>query len=536
MADPPGKPGSPRQPAGRSSGRGQVVVAVIGLAVLALGVLGVRLAPGAGGWPDVVYRSLQLFVLDGGALDGLTTPLNPVLQVARFLAPAVTVLAIILAVSSLFADTVRRLWATLRRGHAVVCGDSDESWILAANLRHEGRRVVVVSRGGDRAPRGVPVVVGDARNPRTLRTAGAARAADVFTFAERDADYEFRGVAVTTAVALTAGRIERGRRAPQLTTYAEVTSNDLGEALWLRASASPGVAPIDFFSLTDVAARVLLRTWPVGRTTAAVVASGDLGQAVRRSLSRSRTVPQHHQMPDATTLDEWRSLGVDQIYVCLEREQEAITAALRLAAGDPPWRIVVCLPRREPFAEALGEGGRVSVFGILDEACRLDTIAEASLTNRLAKVTEQLARAIHHRYLESAARSPATGTRTGPAAVPWDDLPEALRESNREQARTIGYYLSEIGARIAFEPARTAFRFTPAEIGLLSKREHQRWMQERLAAGIRWGPERTDTEHPDLVEWSELSPDARRKDTDAIMRMPDLLDAEGLYLRRDDDQ
>ena len=52
------------------------------------------------------------------------------------------------------------------------------------------------------------------------------------------------------------------------------------------------------------------------------------------------------------------------------------------------------------------------------------------------------------------------------------------------------------------------------------------------SAGYRYGPSRRGQEHPDLVDWPNLSDVSKEKDVSAVRGLPGLLADEGLYIRR----
>jgi replication-associated recombination protein RarA len=65
---------------------------------------------------------------------------------------------------------------------------------------------------------------------------------------------------------------------------------------------------------------------------------------------------------------------------------------------------------------------------------------------------------------------------------PWDELDEANKNSNRNQALQIPEKLQKI--HYDFLPAVGEvqdFQFSPDEIEILAEMEHDRWMNERLA-------------------------------------------------------
>jgi hypothetical protein len=116
---------------------------------------------------------------------------------------------------------------------------------------------------------------------------------------------------------------------------------------------------------------------------------------------------------------------------------------------------------------------------------------------------------------------------------PWEELPDDLRQANLAQAAHIGTKLDAIDCAVVPESATAAdFAFSEAEIELLAKMEHQRWVQERQAQGYVHGPNRAGKQHPDLVDWQYLSDSARDKDRDAIGELPVILRQAGFQILR----
>jgi hypothetical protein len=147
-----------------------------------------------------------------------------------------------------------------------------------------------------------------------------------------------------------------------------------------------------------------------------------------------------------------------------------------------------------------------------------------------ADLTRQLARAIHQAYVDNnAARGDSPPQ--NPAMLPWEELPEDLKQSNLAQAADIGTKLDAIGcAAVPDSAAAPDFAFTEADIELLAKMEHQRWVQERQAQGYVYGPKREGKQHPDMVGWQYLSENAREKDRDAIRELPAILRQAGFRI------
>jgi hypothetical protein len=154
----------------------------------------------------------------------------------------------------------------------------------------------------------------------------------------------------------------------------------------------------------------------------------------------------------------------------------------------------------------------LAVFPFLDKACT-PAIVEGGLR-------EQLARAIHEDYLGRAGAG--DGLRR-----PWDELDDEQRESSRRAADGIIDGMDEIGFDLV--PLRRwggdDVAFEPSALDRLARREHERWMTERTAAGWTHGEVRDDQrkQNPLLVPWDELAEPAKESNRQAAQALPSML-------------
>jgi TrkA-N domain len=132
---------------------------------------------------DALFRSLQLFALEGG----VTSQATPwALNVARFMAPLAVAYATVVALMTILRDQVQcALAAALARDHVVLIGLARSSDEVAASLRRSGHRTVLVEANGkhERIPgiraTGTLVIIGDPAQPPILRRARIASARHV---------------------------------------------------------------------------------------------------------------------------------------------------------------------------------------------------------------------------------------------------------------------------------------------------------------------------------------------------------------------
>ena len=125
-----------------------------------------------------------------------------------------------------------------------------------------------------------------------------------------------------------------------------------------------------------------------------------------------------------------------------------------------------------------------------------------------------------------------------PEYASFDDQPELLQESNRDQARDIPAKVRALGYRIAAigksGGAGRVTAFAPAEVEYLAYLEHRRWVEERLRHGWTWGEKRDDVRrtHPDLVPYDELSEASKALDRLAAGSLLTILEEAGLGVYR----
>jgi hypothetical protein len=79
------------------------------------------------------------------------------------------------------------------------------------------------------------------------------------------------------------------------------------------------------------------------------------------------------------------------------------------------------------------------------------------------------------------------------------------------------------------------FEFTPEEIEILARMEHQRWLNEHINEGWTYNPGAKDLNRktsPYLLDWDELPEDFKRYNRDAIQSLPIFLARAGFQILR----
>ncbi|MFE8597264.1 NAD-binding protein [Archangium violaceum] len=556
------------------------------LSTLGLGVVGLRdyLGDPLFGLSDLLYQSAQLFVLQIEVLPG-RTPWT--LDVARWSAATVSFYAVLRAGSVIFAGELERLRLRRLSGHVVVCGLGRKGHQLAQDFLSRGERVVIIEKDEENdsllAAResGALVLLSAAADEAILRQARVAQASLLLAVTGDD------GANIETA--LTARRLVR-ERASGRTTPLRVLAHvgDLQLCSLLRASkVLTGPEPVEAqpFNIHEAAARVLLRDNPLDRERMesgdpsfvhlCVVGFGQMGESVALQAARlthlangsrlrvtivDRKAEERRQRflgrcPGFTEvadldvlegdveyaevlsrLEEW---GQDphrllNIVVCFDDDRRGLACGLtlveRLRGRRVPVRVRMS---HEAGMSALvhgsGEGrwnGRISVFGMIDRLCNRESI--------LGETLDLLARTAHTDYLRrKLAEGEVLGAR--PALREWPELDEFFRETNRQQADHIPVKLRAVGCRSEPTPSGTGgFAFTPEEVELLARMEHDRWCARYLLDGWHKGPRDDEARtHPCLVPWEDLEETYRDNDRAAIRQIPGLLALIGRHIVRE---
>lgn len=542
----------------------RIFFVVVGLAALVCGYLGLdQLLRGQESAPlNLLYYDLQLFVLGSAPLDDHPGPYPPLLEFARFGAPAVTIYAFAEAGRLVFATELRRLRTRWAHHHVIVCGDGMVAGTLARRLRSAGRRVVTVSADRVENRPDARHVTGAARDPDVLRAAGVGRATALYACTEDSA--------ANTAIALAAARHgRRGRRRP-IEVYAQVADPELCLALQARhlgRSEHPG-ARIDFFNVDNLAARKLFNREPLQPVDGhpprvVVIGASAFGFAVLIELARrwrvrrpvDRSVLRVALIDEAATTAEAQltarypflrrvcriapydgsltdvlsgrsfPLPPDRVFICYDDEQRALKTAFvaeQVWAGGPG-SMVVRLDRLAGLREAFGSGPGEGMFDALTGALRLYGVVQAACDPDL--IGHDLARTIHESYLMARGRH-GDGPATNPNLVPWEELPEATRQANRAQVDGFVSRLHDVGCVLSprLGPG-DEYALTEPDIDHLARQEHERWMAQRKSEGWRYGARRDDVRklHPVLVAWNELSEEMRERNRDIIRELPSIL-------------
>ncbi|MGD0521998.1 MAG: RyR domain-containing protein [Terracidiphilus sp.] len=166
---------------------------------------------------------------------------------------------------------------------------------------------------------------------------------------------------------------------------------------------------------------------------------------------------------------------------------------------------------------------RLQVFGTLEEILSPGVLFGSRL--------DALAQALHEDY-----RRRSQENINQQANVPWHELPEFMKMSNRWRADHTPLLLALAGFHMEEDvKSPVVLELTAEETELLAQLEHRRFTIERRLVDWMSGESRQQLQrkHPHLADWSMLEEDQRDWNRREVAILPKLLAGLGVELRRE---
>ena len=527
---------------------------------------------------DIFYRTLQLFALESGFVSG---SVGWELQIARFLVPAAAAYTAAQALAIIFREQLQLFRVRFLKDHIVICGLGRKGLLLSGGFREREEQVVVIEQDEDNGllgncrEQGAIILIGNAADPVLLRKARVNKAKYVISVCGGDG--------ANAEVAVHARELVWDRKGKALSCLIHISDFQLCNLLREREIrlGKLDAFRLELFNVFESGARILLDDYPpfskMGedynyRPHLVVVGMGRMGESLVVNAARNwwdrdkksgerlritlidreagkkkeslclrypqlervcdlRPVEVDIQVPEFERaeflFDDQGRCDVTMVYVCLDDDSNALGAALmirqQVRALEIP--IVIRMTQDAGLATLLRgkedkpEGfANLHAFGLFDHTCTPDLISRCTY--------EILARAIHEDYFRIE-RAKGHTPETNPSAVPWGELEETYKKSNRRAAEHIRVKLDAIGCDIAITTDwdTPRFEFTPEEVELLAQMEHERWVEEKLSDRWRYNPTK-DLEKktiPYLVPWDDLSETDKDKDRNQVRNLPAFL-------------
>jgi hypothetical protein len=585
------KTGIPRRLFGRALRDYQwVLILGIWVVMLCLGYIGLSrwsIHHGESRSPfDLIYLTLQLVTIESGSVSG-TVPWE--LEIARFGLPVLAAYTALQALAVLFQEQTKLLRLWFIRDHIVLCGLSRKGLLLAKNLLEQGYRVVLIELDESHdlieqlRVRGAIILIGDATDQMVLQRASVHKARYLIAVCEDDG--------TNAEIAVQAQNLIASFDRDPLTCIIHVVDPRLCDLLREREIGGitfPGLR-LELFNVYERGAQLVLEEYPPFEMDGGeldhpphvlLIGMGKMGEILvtriahawhsshpaskdrlrltvidRNADEKLRSLEVRHphltscfhfyafaidvtssDFFEADFLKDVKKNGVDIAYICFDNDSLGLNIGLNLARltrkqGIP---IVVRMVEERGLSLLLGgemkdQGGfsNLHAFSLLDRTCTPGLL--------FGGLHELLARSVHEDYLRQRRRLDQS-PEEDKVLVPWDQLPEKIKDTNRRYADHISLKLQAVDCNLA--PLRDwdaiEFSFTDPEIELMAQMEHERWVRERIGEGWAYAEEREDDGkvHPSLIDWGDLPEDEKEKNRTFIHDLPRILARSGFQIQR----
>lgn len=546
-------------------------IAIAGVLAAGLGFWGYliyfHLNGGPGGIFDAIYLTALLFMFQ---FTGELGPKPWPLEVARFLAPAVTSYTVVLAILRIMGQ---RWQLTRLTGHVVVCGLGYKGVYLAKSHLRDGKRVVIIEADEDNdwieicRSLGAVVLNGDAADEDMLRQARVASASQLIAVCEKDT--------TNIQIAMLASKLTRRDRSPALAPLHCLVH--IVSLKWCASLRSLGVLDGSESGFTSVSfnffensARSLLTAQPLDRERIkpddprhvhlVLVDANDMAEAlmiqsIRIAHFANSTRPRitvigeqvdreknqfYAQFPfaDQTADIEFRRGTVQDpairrdlvawatdstrlltVAVCIQEETAAMETALTLPVELRQRAIPV-------FVRLAEESGIAGVLECVQQKLGVQAFGSIHDGCRIRDDLDRQAKAMHEVYLAEAQRAGRTPEQDA-AMRPWKKLDSGFKDSNRQEADHIPIKLRAVccvAVPAKDAPEGAVFAFTDEEVEILARMEHARWCAERFLAGWTLGPSDKPRQiSPYLVPYDQLEDKIKEYDRVAVRNIPKIL-------------
>ncbi|MCJ7716792.1 MAG: NAD-binding protein [Anaerolineales bacterium] len=541
---------------------------------------------------DNLYLTLGLISLNSGAA---TPPISWELQVARFLVPAVTAYTAFLAFTSVFIQQTDRVKLWFIQDHVIICGLGRKGFRLANQFLQIGTPVVVIEIDegndwiGNIRSAGAIVMNGDASDPELLKKVKLNHASCLISVAGDDGK--------NAEVAVNAEMITQTRKDSCLTCIIHIFDAHLWRLLREKElqTIQNSHFRLELFNIFDRGAHLMLQENPPlsDHTTGQaphilIIGLGKMGQQLVIGSARSWKLSNpnidkkmeisvidiaaeqklqslQNQNPRLHNLVEFQAINMDLLsgdfdkaaelfftgddfnldiaYICLDDETFCLQTGLRLnhQFRSQSLPFVMRMAESGGLALLLGDDldkqnrnsfGNLKIFDLLDQTCTAELIQLGT--------HEILARNLHAVYLEG---SQGSGESLGEddAHVPWDELPDYLKENNRQLADRIPAMLSATGYKIAplqdWDAENLAFQENipgDDQVSLMARMEHENWCQGKMQEGWEYGQKKNSRikHNPNLLPWDDLPEIEKEKNKKYIRDLPKLLARAGFQIEK----
>lgn len=534
---------------------------------------------------DVIYYALQMFTLNAGWMDWSDSSYILMLDVARLSAAVVSLSTVLLLLSTVFSEQLRKLQLWLCFNHIIICGNGFVGSRFAQELKKKHEIVFIGQESDNNLSSGTQnsdsiFVKGDPTDVSVLRKAGINRAKYLICALENDNK--------NAKVAIQASNIVNLKNGVLLTCFVHVFNPELHEIFRVNEfTCKKDFSRIEIYNIFNFGARQILRLYPafseiknsfLTNDHIMIVGLGNMGEnlliraarewwflnknsgrkllvtiidknANKKKKSLCIRYPNLKESCDFRTFNaninspenlkdlffqEITEEPVNSAYICLREDIDGILFSLRLSKTlkKKPIPIVVRINDDNIPTTLLNEARKKDLFENIHLFNLWDSVDVKELIE--SGTRELIAKAFHEYYVS---HQESSEKKTKAAKTEWKDLTEDERNQNEKAVDDLPIKMKHVACRINKLEIwnNEIFDFTLYELCKLARHEHKRWCQEYFENGWKYGPERNKKKktHPNLVDWSKLDNGEKAKNIDSIKDIPLILSKVDLEIRRE---
>jgi hypothetical protein len=566
------------------------LLALVWVMVFILGYIGLSQVYPTETFPNLIFYTMQLFVMNSGTYQG---PPDLVLNIARVLAPLLLYLSILAFVAHRFYYHIElfrlRLFA---RDHIIICGLGYVGSIVLRNSLSTGSApIVAIEKDPDHNEvlwckrHGIPVVIGDATDTKTLERARISTAHSLYVVTGSD---EINAKVIAQATAFT-----KDRKTP-LKCHVHIIDPNFTNLLHTLQHSIRGKAGLEikFLNIYQIASFWYVEKLPdllpvsAGATGihVLIVGVGRMGESlifelakrsqqqyfggkphqririsiVDRDAARKKALLENRyaHLSDYCelipyTLEINSSEFYEANYLDSSNGSHSLSAAFIVTADeslnfstglflnqklkDSSIPVIIRTVQEKGFAHFFNElTGKDT--GDYKNLRAFPLVSFSSFIDSSADLDELIARTLHRNYQIMRFNEDGAQPGSEPSLMPWDKLDENFKDANRDQARCIKRAVEREGytliSRVTWDDPLTVF--SADEIERMAIMEHQRWWDNRKKNGWTYGPKKDvpGKISPYMVPWEDLTEDIRDYDRKFVKIYPRILAMVALTLKK----
>ena len=514
---------------------------------------------------DLAYLSLNLFFMQFSAKG--TIPLS--LDIARWLAPATLSYAVIKAIMSLVQTKVVQFKINHLRNHAVIIGLNSRSVNIALSFRQNGIQTLVIDDQalnqywGDIKKHKILHLVLNFNDTSLLENIKLSKANYLFASTQSDntnlniiySAYCAKQKMPASLVLQTVCKIEDDRllhasneRHLFALDHDNMSTRTLNYKLIAARSTVNEFGPHKYISDYSILSNLSILIAGENTFTAELVvrlaqiaiygspqklriillgdSSAGIAQRITKTHPNITKIATIEVIASEAFLEEqYHSAilqsAVDIVYVCPIQTGEKLIMLQRFLNIPQNIPVVVCETQEQRSFEWLktefSARKNIKFVNINTAISHFEDVFESRL--------DQIAIIIHNHYRKLLMAKGETSEQNQ-SLVKWTDLPESLKNANRDQADHIAIKCHYLTGKSIATTQEIEAALTSSAKQALAQMEHQRWLNEKKLAGWQYtqGEKNVVSKlSPSLIEWDALPEKEKQKDIGAVEYLAELI-------------